>query len=225
MSLFNSANTPCPVCGTVKTFDLVASVNADRRPDLREAILAGLFQKQACDHCGCLFRPPPRLVYLDVGRGRWIMVGSSEDADDWTGFEALARSAFDKAFGRLAPYAAQSIGAALRARATFGWGGLLEKLLCDEHGLDDVEIELLKLAVLRSVSNPPLDEDMELRVVEVADDQLVLAWIDPADERSIGVLRVPRTTYDELVAEHDLWQPLRDDLATVLYVDFNRFLV
>ena len=42
MSLFESAKSPCPKCGTPHAFEVVASVNADRRPDLRAAILDGV---------------------------------------------------------------------------------------------------------------------------------------------------------------------------------------
>jgi hypothetical protein len=43
MSMFESIAVACPACGTQVDFDAVQSVNADRRPDLRAAILAGTF--------------------------------------------------------------------------------------------------------------------------------------------------------------------------------------
>ena len=52
MSLFETTKLPCPLCGTEVSFNAVHSVNADRRPDLRDAIIAGTFQQEACSSCG-----------------------------------------------------------------------------------------------------------------------------------------------------------------------------
>lgn len=224
MSLFNSVNVACPGCGTVRTFDLVASVNADRRPDLRAAILDGSFQKQVCDGCGSTFRPPPALTYVDVGRGAWLMVGAVEDAENWTAFEAQARATFAKAYGTKAPLMAQEIGAAMHARLTFGWAGLVEKLLCGEHGLDDVQLELLKLAIMRQAAKPPLEEGMELRLVAADIDRLDLAWIKAEGETMLGTIHLPRGVYDEVAMEDALWQPLRQQFAGAVYVDLNRLI-
>lgn len=225
MSIFNSASIPCPVCETIRSFALVASVNGDRRPDLRAAILAETFQVETCDACGSAFRPPPRLSYIDVGRGEWIMVAPTDHLEEWADFEAMARATFEKAYGKSAPLAAQSIGSGLRARTTFGWAGLREKLQCDEHGLDDIDLELLKLAVLRTVPGPPVDEKMELRLIDFRGEQLVLAWLDSDDDRQIATIEVPRSAYDAIAADYDSWQPLREQFSGKLYVDFNRTLV
>ena len=44
MSLFNPAAAQCPNCGTAQDVQLVGSINADRRPDLRQQILDRTFQ-------------------------------------------------------------------------------------------------------------------------------------------------------------------------------------
>ena len=62
----------CPACSQFVEFEAVYSVNADRRPDLRDEILAGTFQKEACPKCGESFRLTPELTYLDEERGQWI---------------------------------------------------------------------------------------------------------------------------------------------------------
>jgi CpXC protein len=48
MSKFETQTLTCPSCGEAVDFEAVASVNADRRPDLREAILDFSFQRQVC---------------------------------------------------------------------------------------------------------------------------------------------------------------------------------
>ena len=56
MSVFHTETINCPACATPVEFKLVFSVNADRRPDLRDAIIAGTFQRQPCPSCGTAIR-------------------------------------------------------------------------------------------------------------------------------------------------------------------------
>src|SRR5437879_9048961 len=74
MSMFQTMTVNCPECGTAVDFKAVISVNADRRSDLRAAIIDGSFQRQPCPKCGKDFRLDPELTYVDVGRGQWIAV-------------------------------------------------------------------------------------------------------------------------------------------------------
>jgi hypothetical protein len=225
MSIFNPASMPCPVCGTPKNFDLVASVNADRRPDLRAAIMAGTFQRQRCESCGSPFRTPPLMTYLDMGRHQWILAQPASDLPQWRALEAKARSVFAVAYGEKAPTVARELGREMRARVVFGWSALSEKLLCSEHGLDDVNLELLKLAVLREVPDSPLDDLNELRLTGVEGGEMILDWINPEDEQSSGSIRVPRELYDEVAADQGDWQPLRDELSADPFVDFQRLMM
>ena len=72
MSLFQSVNLTCPSCDSLITMDSVGSVNADRRPDLRDDIIHNRFQDVTCENCGNSFRLQPNFNYLDAGRGQWI---------------------------------------------------------------------------------------------------------------------------------------------------------
>jgi hypothetical protein len=224
MSMFNRATMPCPVCGTPRTFDLVASVNADRRPDLRASIMKGSFQREKCDSCGSTFRTPPLMTYLDMGRHQWILAQPGSDLQQWKALEQKARSVFAVAYGPEASAEAQEIGREMKTRVVFGWGALSEKLLCSEHGLDDVNLELLKMAVLRDVPAPPLTDQNELRLIGVEPAEFVLAWISSEDEHSSGTLRVPREVYDEIAADHEAWEPLRVELSADPFVDMNRLI-
>jgi hypothetical protein len=225
MSMFNRASMPCPVCGTPKAFDLVASVNADRRPDLRAKIMDGSFQREKCDSCGSTFRTPPLMTYLDMARNQWILVQPGGDVRQWKALQEKARSVFAVAYGPDASPEAQDMGREIKARVVFGWGALSEKLLCSEHGVDDVNLELLKMAVLREVPDPPLNDQNDLRLVAVEGDELVLAWLGAEDEHVSKTLRVPRELYDEIAADNDAWKPLREELSADPFVDFNRLIV
>ena len=224
MSLFEPAEVPCPTCGATLTFDLVASVNADRRPDLRIAILDGSFQLTSCGSCGTTVRLPPTLVYVDMARGQWIMAKPVSEYPNWTALEALARQTFDVSYGKAASLPAQQIGRGLRPRIVFGWAALREKLLAAEEGIDDVALEQLKLSILREVTGAALNDDSELRLVDADADTLTLAWLVSDTERSLSTLDVPRSALDGLAGEA-AWAPLRDRLAASTFVDTGRLLL
>jgi len=225
MSLFEPAEVSCPVCGELMSFDLCTSVNADRRPDLRLEILAATFQRVPCAACGTTVQLPPALTYMDVGRGQWILAKPAPDYANWESLEAIARDTFSLSYGPAASRPAREIGRRLTPRITFGWAALREKLLACEEGIDDVTLELLKLAVLRSVSGAPLHDDSELRLIDATNATLVLAWLVSATEQQLSTLDVPRGALDGIAAEDDAWATLRVRLTDALFVDFSRLLL
>lgn len=225
MSLFEPAEVSCPACGALLSFDLSASVNADRRPDLRLEILAGTFQRVPCTACGTMVQLPPALTYMDVGRGQWILAKPAADYANWESLEAVARETFKLSYGPGASRPAQEIGRRLTPRIVFGWAALREKLLAREEGIDDVTLELLKLALLRGVSGAPLHDDSELRLIDATGDMLVLAWLVSATEQQLSTLDVPRAALDGIAAEDDAWATLRVRLTDAFFVDFGRLLL
>ena len=66
MSIFKAMQLTCPVCRKAFDYEAVHSVNADRRPDLRAAILDGSFQQVDCPSCRARFRLDPSFNYLDT---------------------------------------------------------------------------------------------------------------------------------------------------------------
>jgi hypothetical protein len=226
MSVFENTKLKCPSCGADVKFSAVHSVNADRRPDLREAILDESFQRRECPSCQQSFRLAPDLNYLDVGRGQWFAAHPLADLARWQEVEQHDREAFDRAFGEQARTAAREIGADLHPRITFGWAGLREKILAARLGLDDVILECAKIAILRSLDSAPLRDDTELRLVdELEDDTLLFVWIELATEAVIESVQVPRALYDDIASNNELWAGLRAELSAGLYVDINRLLV
>src|SRR5258706_1624846 len=83
MSIFRTIEAHCPACGTPVDFEVVYSVAADRRPDLREAILDGSFQRQPCTSCGKPFRAEPEFSYMDIANGLYIGVWPIEKRAQW----------------------------------------------------------------------------------------------------------------------------------------------
>src|SRR5437868_3038879 len=182
MSIFRTAQVPCPSCQTAVSFELVHSVNAGRRADLRNAILNRTFQKEKCPACGVAFRVEPEFTYMDLGRGQFLAVWPAAQVAQWQEHEKRSQQAFDTAFGSAAPPEAQVIGKKLTTRTVFGWTGLREKLIVAEAGVDDHTLELAKIGIIRNLDQAPMDGGSELRFLGFDGDSLVLGWFRVGSE-------------------------------------------
>lgn len=226
MSLFQSTSLTCPACGLEQSFDAVMSVNADRRPDLRTAILANEFQRHTCSRCAAPLRLDPDFSLLDQAQGLWISAAPLAALGQWAEREALAQATFDEGYGPGASKGAQAIGGRLRVRVTFGWAALREKLYAADQGIDDVVLEMTKAAALRSGAPASLGRTTELRLVGIEGNDLLLQWIDAVDQEGGDVLRVARTLYDQIASDNEgRWQALRNRVSGGPFVDLNRSLV
>lgn len=223
MSLFTPTDLNCPHCGRAFSFELCASVNADRRPDLRDAILDESFQQAVCPHCQGRFRMEPQLNYLDVGRGQWLAAFPRDKVDDWKALEAGAQAAFDKVYGAGASAAERALGDALKVRVVFSWEGLREKLLAFDAGLDDVALEELKLLLMREMQEPPLPLGAELRLTAAPADggELTFTVLDRQGQ-ALENLSVPADLLDEVTGDPDGWAELTQALQTGPFVDVQR---
>jgi len=223
MSIFRLQDLPCPTCGADVAFQLVHSVNADRRPDLRDAILANRFQIGTCPACAAEFRPEPELNYLDQGRNLWVAAWPRDRMADWQGRVEQSRSVFDEAFGPAAPAGARALAASMQWRATFGWPALREKVLIAGSGLDDLGIELTKMALMRSVPGQPLD-GAELRLLEIRADELLFGWVAIDSGRALQLNHVPRSLVGEIETD-DAWNDLRQQLRASPFLDVRRLFL
>jgi hypothetical protein len=225
LSLFKRIELPCPTCSSPVTFELVHSVNADRRPDLRQAILAGEFQRETCPSCGFRFRVEPEFSYVDLGRGQFIAAWPASKLGQWKAHEAHTQAAFDRAFGKDAPPEARELGAKLQLRAVFGWPALAEKLLAAGEGIADLTLELAKAGIVRELDDAPIGGPNELRLLRVEGDEMVIGWLGSSDEQVGEMLGVPRSLIAEIEAEPGPWEALRAELEAGPFVDLLRTLV
>ena len=224
MSLFHPVNLVCPKCEAPVVMMAVGSVNADRRPDLREDILSDRFQDMQCESCQESFRLQPQFNYLDVGRGQWIAAMQAGKMRDHLSVEDEAETLFAISYGENAPAAAQEVGSGLKMRVTFGWPAVREKLLIRQHDLDDVIVEMMKMHILRSVPSVPLAEGIELRFVDVDEggDGYIFAWLETASEQAIESLRVPAELYQAIADNPDGWSAMRTRLENGYFVDMQK---
>jgi CpXC protein len=222
MSIFKPMTVTCPACEHSFDIDVVESVNADRRPDLRVDILDASFQVMTCPGCQEEFRLDPIFNYIDVGRGQWISVQPRADLLDWIDLEAEATDVFATAYGERAPGAAKVIGQDLTPRLVFGWPALREKLIARELGLDDVTLELTKLALIDSMGGQPMGQGAELRLLGKEEDELDFAWVVAEEDRTIEQLLVPMEIYQDIADAPDDWTVITDQLITGPFVDLQK---
>ena len=225
MSIFQTLDVPCPTCAAAVSFDLVHSVNADRRADLRQAILDRSFQRETCPSCGMTFRVEPEFTYINLKRGQYVAVWPISKRAQFKALEARSRAAFDKAFGSGAPPEAQALGKKVAMRMVFGWPALNEKLIAAENGIDDRSLELAKVGIVRNLDEVPVGDEMELRLVAVMDGELKLGWIRARSDELTDVIGVPRAVIAEVEADPEAWAALREDVVGGAYVDYARGLI
>lgn len=222
MSLFKTMQLNCPVCGATNDASVVGSVNADRRPDYRDAILGNAFQDSTCSECGASFRNEPDFNYLDMGRGQWIAALPSRLMIDYLEQEDRVTSLFDTTFGANATPEARDIGNTLAMRLTFGWPALREKLLVRELDLDDVALECMKTDLIRRLDSVPMAPGIELRLVALVDTRMDLVWVDALSEEVVENVSLERTLYDMIADNKDGWMPIRDALTNGPFVDMQK---
>jgi len=223
MSVFEKTSLACPACGSTVVVDLVHSVNAVRRPDLRAAILDRSFQSVACPSCGTTVRVEPMFTYLDVGcRRQFVAALPASELSGWKAAEARAQASWDKAFGKGSD--GEALGREMQARCTFGWLGLNEKLIAHEHGIDDVALELAKMATMRSLGDVKVSADREFRLVGATDDELIVGWLRTSSEEIDDEYGVPRQLLAEIDADPEAWAALRADVSGGMFVDYRRAL-
>ncbi len=224
MSIFLTVTASCAKCGAETEVDLAASLNADRRPDLREEILKGTFQATKCRECAELLRLPAHLTYIDIGRQQWILVQSTDELEQWRTHEADARAIFEQNFGAGVPKFLREMGEGIRPRLVFGWPALREKLVAADLALDDATLEMLKISIMREVRAAPIADETEFRLVGGEADRLNFCWLNSKTEQFLSELEVPRGAYDDIVKESEGWASLRADFEGKLFVDVKRLL-
>ena len=223
MSIFQTVKTRCPMCDAEVSFELVHSVNAGRRPDLRAAILDRSFQRMPCPGCGHTFRMAPEFSYLDVGRKQFIAVYPADKLAQWGDYERRTQASFAKAYGPGS--GAEKLGAQMQARCVFGWGALNEKLIAADEGIDDRTLELAKIAVMRSLDSMSLGVDREFRCVGTTKTEFVVGWLRTSTEELDGELAIPRSLLADVEADAAAWAELRAQVVGPMFVDYQRAML
>lgn len=224
MSVFRIVEMPCPACQASVTFNLVHSINADRRPDFRDTILSGTFQQEKCPDCGTEFRVEPEFTYMNLKQKLWIAAWPKTAVAEWNKFEAEGRESFAVSLGDKAPESVQDMGRGITTRVTFGWPALVEKIRINLVGLDDRTVELAKASLMRLPGNPSIATH-ELRLMQADDAKLTFGWFG-GDEALTDLLEVDRSLLSEIEAAPDDWSEVKSHLPDdALFIDLQRMLI
>lgn len=209
----------CPVCRREARFAPVSHIDAERRPELRQAVLDGSLQRQVCPDCGTAFRMQPDLWYVDRGRSQWIAAFSWEKLRRWRECEQHAHKMLERTTG-------PADRTALTPRITFGWNALREKVLLVDEGLDDVALELCKYELAASLPDGPLAAGTEMRLLRIDNGDLWMATIHGDSEQILSRTQLQQSQYATVAADDSpARRDLRTRIAAGLFVDVQRLTI
>lgn len=181
-------------CSKAHTFEvnLLESLNLDRTPHARQAILDGTFHTFQCPECKDSVRVEHELMYLDRDRDTLYSVKPPSERHNWlAASRALQASAHDTK--RVVPETADRT-----LRVVYGLPALREKLIAQDAGIDDRDVELLKVLVV--YEHPFLIQRPRFRLLldQVTPEELVfVAIFDHSDQRF--EIRLPREVADPMI--------------------------
>jgi hypothetical protein len=141
-------------CGAPVRVFIATSVNAERHPHMRDAILRRMFHVFECGACRQVIAVDKEFLYIDLTRREFYGVFPLAAAADPDPCARQIAAAFETALGDRAGEAARPLAEDMRVRVCFGLEELREKIVARAAGLSDLALELLKADVL--AGNPDL---------------------------------------------------------------------
>jgi hypothetical protein len=191
-------------CGATVSVFCADSINAERHPHMRDAILARTLHVFRCEACLASIVVDKPFIYVDLGRRQLYSVQPPAlRAQAREHGEALVE-VFERTLGPRAGAAARAAfdGDAFHVRVCYGPEELREKLVAHDAGLRDLPLEALKAELL--AGTPALREA-----------SVIALYLDRADEGELVFLAeraagppallddavvTPRARYDALAA-------------------------
>lgn len=175
MSSHQAARLVCPGCHGGIDARLTRGVDATRRADLRDDLLARRFHRLICATCGTALEIEQALIYLDLVRHQWLYVAVDRDRARWPAWEARLRADLALVLSRHSPLL-HAAGDGLRSRVVFGHEELREKLVIWEAGADDALVECVKVRAI--ASDPALGLPRSRLIADRIgrDDRIELIW-------------------------------------------------
>jgi hypothetical protein len=148
MSTWEQLTLTCPRCGGGFDVKAATGLHITRLPRVRAQALRGELHRFGCPTCDQRIELRQPVLYTDFERHHWIEVQPADELPRWRELADECAARFDQALRHGAPMV-RPLADAFRVRLVFGYDELREKLLLWDAGLDDVEIERVKLEMLR----------------------------------------------------------------------------
>jgi hypothetical protein len=192
-------------CGARVEMLCCLSINADRHPHLREALLDRTLHQFQCGACGTALAVEKKLAYIDPSRRQFYSSAPERERADERALAEDVVAAWNLAFGEQAPV---SVGALFdtgrfQVRLCFGLEELREKVIAGEGGLDDLALEVLKAQLMAANTEWADLAVRTLRLDHVEPDGRLAFLLERATEPptvlDVGLL-VERARHDQLAA-------------------------
>lgn len=181
MSIITNALAPCSKCGQQHTITICKSINVSENPELKEKVRTGELFLWECPHCGQVNLAKYETLYHDPQRKIMLWLAPAGEISQ-TQMEAIAMHT--KAMG------------GYTLRMVDDMGSLMEKVLIDDAGLDDVVIEMVKYVTKLEMVQKMVDKENEAEFmasrfnfyrIEGEDDARVLTFMYPFKGQMMGV--------------------------------------
>lgn len=204
MSITETFSLDCD-CGARVEVLCCLSINAERHPHLREALLDRTLHQFQCGACGAALAVEKRLAYVDLPRREFYSSAPERDRAEERALAEDVIAAWHLAFGDQAPV---SVGALFdtgrfQVRLCFGLEELREKVVAREAGLDDLALEVLKAQLMAENVEWARLGVRTLRLDHVEPDGRLAFLLerasDPPTVLDVGLL-VERARHDRIVA-------------------------
>ena len=129
MSIINQALAPCSKCGQQNTVTVYRSINISENPELKDKVRDGSLFLWECPHCGQVNLAKYETLYHDPAARLMVwLIPSGEISES----QMQAITMHTKAMG------------GYTLRRVNDMGSLMEKVLINDAGLDDVVLEMCK---------------------------------------------------------------------------------
>jgi hypothetical protein len=191
MSVFQPHSVKCG-CGASFVADLADGVNIDRLPEARAQIISGAFHRFNCPTCQRRMTIEKEFSYIDLARNTFIKVKPRHDRHLWK----EASAALEEDLQRVPSVLSDVRGRT--ERVVFGLGELREKLIAEDHGIDDRMVEMLKALLI--YEHPFLIQTSRVRILldGVRVDQVDFISCYDHDQRTYRI-GMPRAIVDNVL--------------------------
>ena len=144
MSIINEALAPCSKCGQQHKITVYRSININENPELKDKVKDGSLFLWECPHCGQVNLAKYETLYHDPAAKLMVWLIPSGEVSE-TQMQAITMHT--KAMG------------GYTLRRVNDMGSLMEKVLINEAGLDDVVLEMCKYITKQEMLQKSVGQD------------------------------------------------------------------
>ena len=181
MSIINEALAPCTKCGQQQKVTVYRSINISENPEVKDKVKDGSLFLWECPHCGQVNLARYETLYHDPAAKLmvWLM-----PAGEISETQMQAITMHTKAMG------------GYTLRRVNDMGSLMEKVLINDAGLDDVVVEMVKYVTKLEMVQKIVDQDKKDEFLagkfhfyraEGEGDEKLLTFMYPQDGQMMGV--------------------------------------